>query len=49
VFSFTREQTLAFDPPETAMADFATCLAAKSKGEPMFVSDNNGFDWQFIN
>jgi hypothetical protein len=44
---FAREQTQAFDPPEKVRGDFAT--SAHSKGSPMFVSDNNGFDWQFIN
>ena len=29
--------------------DFARWIAADTTGRPMFVSDNNGFDWQFIN
>jgi hypothetical protein len=49
ISGFSREETLAFDAPETTMARFAAWLAAKSKGRPMFISDNNGFDWQFIN
>ena len=49
VSGFTREQTLAFDEPEKVMRDFAAWLAAHTKGRPVFVSDNNGYDWQFIN
>ena len=31
------------------MAEFADWLRGVSKERLMFVSDNNGFDWQFIN
>jgi len=49
VSGVTREQTLAFSEPRAVMEDFARWIAAHSTGRPMFVSDNNGFDWQFIN
>ena len=49
VSGFTREQTLAFPEPEGVMRQFAAWLQEHSKGRPMFISDNNGFDWQFIN
>jgi hypothetical protein len=49
VSGFTREQTIGFNTPETTMTEFGVWLSEKSKGQPMFVSDNNGFDWQFIN
>jgi DNA polymerase III epsilon subunit-like protein len=49
VSGFTREATLGFDEPEKVMNDFARWLADNVKGRPLFVSDNNGFDWQFIN
>lgn len=49
VGGFSREQTLGFEPPEAVMARFAEWLAMRSKGQPRFVSDNNGFDWQFVN
>ena len=49
VSGFTREQTLAFDYPATVMAAFRDWLAANCKGQAFFISDNNGFDWQFIN
>ena len=49
VSGFSREETLAFDDPKTVMEDFALWVKKKSKGRPIFISDNNGFDWQFIN
>jgi len=49
VSGVTREQTLTFPEPRPVMEDFARWIAAHSTGRPMFVSDNNGFDWQFIN
>jgi exonuclease len=49
VSGHTREETLAFDDPQAVMSSFRDWLRATSKGRPMFVSDNNGFDWQFIN
>lgn len=52
VSGFSREETLAFDDPKTVMERFARWLdetAGGAKGRPVFVSDNNGFDWQFVN
>jgi hypothetical protein len=49
VSGFTREETMAFDEPEPVMHEFAAWLKAQSKRRPLFISDNNGFDWQFIN
>jgi hypothetical protein len=49
VSGFTREECLAFDDPKQVMEQFREWLASNSKGRMMFVSDNNGFDWQFIN
>lgn len=49
VSGFTREETLAFDDPATVMRQFADWAAASSVGKPIFISDNNGFDWMFIN
>lgn len=46
---FSRENVLGFEDPATVMQGFADWIAAHSKGRPFFVSDNNGFDWQFIN
>jgi len=30
------------------MTDFANWLGLNSKGRPIFISDNNGFDWMFV-
>jgi hypothetical protein len=49
VSGFTREQTLAFDEPAAVMGRFRDWLPQAGRGRPMFVSDNNGFDWQFVN
>ncbi|MEW4454127.1 hypothetical protein AB1L30_15750 [Bremerella sp. JC817] len=49
VSGFTREQTMSFDEPALVMQQFADWLKQESDGRVMFISDNNGFDWQFIN
>ena len=47
VSGFTREETLAFGEPAVVMRDFGAWVTQTGK-RPMFVSDNNGFDWMFI-
>jgi hypothetical protein len=49
VSGFTREQTLGFAEAGAVMKQFQTWLSEHSGDRPMFISDNNGFDWQFIN
>jgi len=49
VSGFSREETLQFDDPQVVMENFSKWLAAHCKNQPIFISDNNGFDWQFIN
>ena len=49
VSGFSREETLGFDDPRTVMEQFAAWLGEHAAERTMFVSDNNGFDWQFIN
>jgi hypothetical protein len=49
VSGFTREQTLLFDDPKLVMAAFEAWIKQNSNGRPVFISDNNGFDWQFVN
>lgn len=49
VSGFSREETLAFEDPKSVMEKFAQWIAEYSNGRPFFISDNNGFDWQFIN
>ena len=45
----TREETLTFADPGQEMARFARWLRVETGGKCTFVSDNNGFDWQFVN
>ncbi len=49
VTGFGRADTMKFDDPGEVMHSFSRWIEEQSKGEPMFISDNNGFDWQFIN
>ncbi|MDY0170207.1 MAG: 3'-5' exoribonuclease [Thermoguttaceae bacterium] len=49
VSGLTREETHGFDDPKEVMRQFATWIAEVARSQPMFISDNNGFDWQFIN
>ena len=49
VSGFSRSETLAFDDPAEVMNRFAAWISENSNGRPFFISDNNGFDWQFIN
>lgn len=49
VSGFSREETLKFNEPKVVMVEFAEWVAENSLGRPFFISDNNGFDWQFIN
>lgn len=48
VSGFSREETLSFNNPEHVMKDFAKWIAKVSKDRPIFISDNNGFDWMFV-
>jgi hypothetical protein len=49
VSGFSREECLVFDEPKLVMEKFRDWLKENCKGRFLFVSDNNGFDWQFIN
>lgn len=52
VSGFSREETLKFNDPKAEMLRFLDwCSRAKASKEDrlMLYSDNNGFDWQFIN
>lgn len=46
----TRAQTLTYPNPETSLLSFYNWLNEVSGDrQPIFVADNNGFDWSFIN
>lgn len=49
VSGFSRADCVEFDNPQEVMERFRDWLSSHGKGRLMFVSDNNGFDWQFIN
>ena len=49
ISGFSREEMEQFDDPQTVMESFGVWVKENSKGQAQFVSDNNGFDWQFIN
>ncbi len=48
VSGFTRDEVLAFDDPKAVMESFAQWVKTVCKDRPIFISDNNGFDWMFI-
>lgn len=49
VSGHTREETLEFDEPREVMQRFASWLGEECRGRLLFVSDNNGFDWGYVN
>lgn len=50
VSGYSREQTLEFDDPRLVMENFAKWLkdVVPQGQRPIFISDNNGFDWMFV-
>lgn len=49
VSKITVEEQLAGREPNEVMHEFKDWLETAGGMKPMFFSDNNGFDWQFIN
>lgn len=49
VCGFSREETMAFDDPKSVMEAFEAWVRANGGRRPMFIADNAGFDWQFVN
>ncbi|HWL10533.1 MAG TPA: exonuclease domain-containing protein [Planctomicrobium sp.] len=49
VSGFSREDCLTFDDPKTVMEAFDQWITENCHSRKIFISDNNGFDWQFIN
>ena len=49
VSGHTREETMTFEAPVDVMTRFAAWIETNLTSRALFVSDNNGFDWQFIN
>ena len=48
VSGHSRAETLTFDEPAEVMTDFANWIKENTTGRPIFISDNNGFDWMFV-
>ena len=48
VSGYSREETLAFNDPLIVMQNFDYWIRDNTKGNPAFISDNNGFDWMFM-
>lgn len=49
VSGVSRSEHEQFEYPDVEMRRFAEWIEENTTGRPMFYSDNNGFDWQFIN
>jgi hypothetical protein len=49
VSNITRAQMVKGANPAAVMPAFVAWLNKVGEGRPMFVSDNNGYDWQFMN
>ena len=48
VSGHTREETLSFGDPQKVMEGFKEWIKIHCKDQPIFISDNNGFDWMFV-
>lgn len=46
ISGFSREETLNFNDPLFVMTEFEDFVLQYDR--PMFISDNNGFDWMFV-
>lgn len=49
ISGFSREEHEKFGDPKQTMEDFEIWINENSRGRPIFISDNNGFDWSYIN
>lgn len=49
ISGFSREEHEKFDDPKEVMEKFAKWLKENSKGQPILISDNNGYDAPWIN
>ncbi len=49
ISGFSREDTVAFDNPCDVMACFERWIKENTNGRPIMISDNAGYDWQFVN
>lgn len=48
ISGISREEHLTYDDPKTVMIFFIDWIKEHSKGSPIFIADNNGFDWMWV-
>lgn len=48
ISGYSREETLRFSDPVEVMESFSKWINKVSPNKPMFISDNNGYDWMFV-
>jgi hypothetical protein len=49
ISGISREEHVTFDDPLMVMEEFSKWVKANTVGNPIFISDNPAFDWQWIN
>jgi len=49
ISGFSREEHETFDEPEQVMKEFTKWILENSKGRSILISDNNGYDFSWIN
>jgi DNA polymerase III epsilon subunit-like protein len=49
ISGISRDEHLTFDDPKKVMEEFEAWIRENSKGKPVFISDNNGFDFAWVN
>ena len=48
VSGHSREETMLFDDPKSVLERLEKWMNDHVAGRPIFISDNNGFDWMFV-
>ena len=48
VSGHSREETMTFEEPTLVMSNFSNWIGQICTDRPIFISDNNGFDWMFV-
>jgi len=49
ISGFSRDEHETFDDPENVMIEFTKWISENSKGRPILISDNNSYDFSWIN
>ena len=49
ISNISRETHLTYDDPAVVMSRFSDWIRESSKGQPIFMADNNGYDFAWIN